>query len=110
MAGILILYEALPDALLTAIDEDAKSQDISPYDVVRQILSDRYRLLTFGSTSSYRPAGVRFKLRVDPKLRKKIDMEAARTNGTIRGVVLSALASHYGLAPIDSGRRPRSTA
>lgn len=109
MAGILIFYEPLPDDLRQKIEDDADAADVTPYEKARTILSDRYGLV-FHPTGPYRPAGKRFKLRVSPKLRRHIDMEAARKGGTIRGVVLSALASHYELAPIDQGRRPRSTA
>lgn len=106
MAGILILYEPLPEDLRTAINVEADAKDWSPYDVVRKILSDRYGL-AYENLSAYRPAGERFKLRVDPKLRQKINLEAAKNGATIRGIVLSTLATHYGLAPIDTGRRPR---
>lgn len=109
MAGILILYEPLPSDLRTKIDDDAQTADVTPYEIVRTILSDRYGIVFYPS-GPYKPAGERFKLRVDPKLRQKINLEAARKGGTIRGVVLSTLASHYGLAPIDQGRRPRSPA
>jgi hypothetical protein len=109
VAGILILYEPLPEELRSVIDAEAYAKDWSPYDVVRKVLSDRYGL-AYENLSHYRPAGERFKLRVSKELRKKINLEAARNGGTIRGVVLSVLASHYGLDPISTGRRPRSTA
>jgi hypothetical protein len=109
VAGILIFYEPLPDDLHQRIEDDAEMRDVTPYEQARAILSDRYKLV-FSPTGPYRPAGKRFKLRVSPKLRRRIDIEAAKNGGTIRGVGLSALASHYGLAPIDQGRRPRSPA
>lgn len=109
MAGILILYETLSDDLRSAIDTEALARDWSPYDVVRNILSERYSIV-YDNPGPYRPAGDRFKLRVSAALRKKISLEAAKNGSTIRGIVLSALASHYGLAAIDPGRRPRSPA
>lgn len=110
MAGILIFYEPLPPDLRLAVEAEAEEKGITAYDLVRGVLSDRYGLAHTGSGLPYRPTGERFKLRVSPGLRKRINMEAAKNGGTIRGVVLSALASHYGLAPINQGRRPRSSA
>lgn len=107
MAGILIFYEPLPEELRRSLEVEAFNREMTTYDLVRTILSDRYRLEFTSSGLPYRQMGERFKLRVSPELRMRIGLEAAEKRGTIRGVVLSALANHYGLAPIDQGRRPR---
>ena len=107
MAGVLIFYEPLPSDILLAVDAEARKRDVTPYDLVREILSERYKQKWSYSGLPYRPAGERFKLRVSQELRRRLQMDAAKNDSTIRGIVLSTLASHYGLAPISSGRRPR---
>lgn len=110
MSKILILNEPLPEDLRRKLERDAKAKGVSMNDLVCAILCERYGLECEPGGNPYRPVAERFKLRVPEQLRRELSMEAAVERGTIRGFTLSILASHYGLAPIDTGRRPRRVA
>lgn len=46
-------------------------------------------------------------LSVPAALRKKIRRRALDVDGTMRGVIIGALAEHFGLPAVPVGRRPR---
>lgn len=110
MSRILILNEALPAKLRAKLESDARKHDVLLNDRACSILCERYGLECEESGLRYRKSSELFKLRVPEQLRRAIGIDAAESGGTIRGVALNILASHYGLAPTDIGRRPRSVA
>lgn len=103
----LILNEELPPDLRQALEDDARSQNITINDAASRILADHYGVPWEKSGFPYRDVSQRFKLRVTSPLHQKIRMDAASRLATIRGVVLSTLAEHYEVTAIDPGRRPR---
>lgn len=106
----LILNEELPPDLREALEHDAKSEDITVNDAANRILTKNYGIEWKPSGFPYRSVSSRFKLRVAPALHREIRIEAADKLVTIRGVVLSILADHYGAEAISQERRPRREA
>lgn len=107
--GALILNEVLPAELRAALDQDAESQDVTLNDVAGAILAEHFGLEWEYSGKKYAPRAAQFKLRVPEGLHLKIRIEAALDPRTVvRGIAVSVLASHYGLAAISPTRRPRS--
>lgn len=108
--GTLILNEVLPPELRAALEAEAQNQDITLNDAAGRILAKRFDLLWEDSGKKYRPMADQFKLRVPEALHVKLRMTAALDHRTVvRGIVLSVLAEHYGLAAIAPTRRPRRT-
>jgi hypothetical protein len=103
-----ILVYDIPDDIREALVADAKAQNVSLNEVVVQVLAARFKV-------KVKPTGTPFtdgeaeklSVRAGPKLHQKIDMDRAKRSGTMRGVVLEALALHYKLDPPPIGRRPR---
>lgn len=106
----LILNEELPSDLRTALDKDAKKDNITVNDAAVRALSDHFQLEAKLSGFHYRTVSERFKLRVPDDLHQLIRIQAAHRLQTVRGVALSELALHFGAKPIDPGRRPRKVA
>lgn len=106
----LILNEELPLDLREALEEDARTREITVNDAASRILSEHYGVEWEQSGFPYREVSSRFKLRVSSPLHQKIRVDAATRLVTIRGVVLSTLAEHYGVNAINPGRRPRKEA
>lgn len=107
--GALILNEVLPTNLRRALDRDAKAQDVTLNDAAGAILAKHFELAWEYSGKRYQPRAAQFKLRVPEALHLKIRVEAALDPRTVvRGIAVSVLASHYGLAAISPTRRPRS--
>lgn len=105
---ILILNEALDEALREQLDRDANAQDVTLNDAAGLILAAHYKLRWPLSDASYRPStAARFKLRVPEAMHRKIRLDAARDQSTARGIVLNILSIHYGLEPVARHRRPR---
>lgn len=105
--GALILNEVLPTEVREALDRDAKEQNIHLNDVAGSILAKHFELEWEPSGREYRKMAEQFKFRVPEQLHWKIRMQAALAGHTVRGTVLSVIASHYGLAAITPTRRPR---
>jgi hypothetical protein len=107
--GALILNEVLPAELRIALDRDGEAQDVTLNDVAGAILAKHFGLAWEYSGRTYQPRASQFKLRVPEALHLKIRVEAALDPQTVvRGIAISALADHYGLAAIAPTRRPRS--
>lgn len=105
------IHDVPPD-LWRAIVADAEERRTSRTEVAVAILAKRFRVRRDPSGAPFRRGELDvtepLKLRVPEKLRAKLRMEAARTGGTIRGVVLATLAAEYGLPVPSTGRQPRS--
>jgi hypothetical protein len=107
--GALILNEVLPAELRVALDQDAEAQDVTLNDAAGAILAEHFGLAWEYSGKGYQPRAQQFKLRVPEALHLKIRIEAALNPQTVvRGIAVSVLADHYGLAAISPTRRPRS--
>ena len=106
----LILNEVLRDDLRMELEAEAKDRNITLNDVAGEILAARYGLTWRMTGAQYTSVAARFKLRVPEPLHKKIRQEYARDSSkTVRGIVLSVLAEHYGIEPIYPHRRRRSS-
>lgn len=112
----LILNEELPSDLRSALDKDAKKDNITVNDAAVRALSSHFQIepqlsgFHYREVSGSKNSGERFKLRVPDELHQLIRIQAAHRLQTVRGVALSELAHHYGVKPIDPGRRPRKVA
>lgn len=103
----LILNEELPAEIRARLNETALTTNRTLNDTATIILVERLGGNMPTSTAPYRPGAERFKLMVSEPLHRKIRIEAAKRQGTIRGTVLALLAEHYELAAIVPTRRPR---
>lgn len=106
----LVLNEVLPEDLREALDSEAERENQTVNDVAACILYRHFDLECVRSRTGFRPVADRFKLRVSEDLSRAIRMEAAIKSHTVRGVILSILAKHYAVEPIDPRRRRRETA
>jgi predicted HicB family RNase H-like nuclease len=104
---ILVLNEVLPTKLRRALEREAKKENVTLNDMACAILCWHYGLNCDLTGPPYRKSAERFRLKAPEQLRHALAIDAAESQGTIRGLVLNILASHYGLAPIGTGRRPR---
>lgn len=104
----LIVNEVIPDDLRQAIDEEARSENITLNDVATRVLCSHYELGWRPSGWKYVSTSERFKLRVRNELHQAMRLEAAQNLVTIRGLALNILSEHYGTSTIDPHRRPRS--
>lgn len=105
----LILNEVLRDDLRQALEGEAEDRNITLNDVAGEILAAHYGLTWRLTGAPYTSVAARFKLRVPEPLHKKIRQEYARDSSkTVRGIVLSILAEHYGIPPIYPHRRRRT--
>lgn len=102
------MNEVLPLELRTELDQEAAARDVTLNDVAGGILSEHFGIAWEPSGKPYRVMAPQFKLHVPEALHIKIRMSAALNKRTVvRGIVVSVLASHYGLAAIAPTRRPR---
>lgn len=115
-----LLVADVPAEIRSALDTDATQNGVSVNAVAVRILCDhynvKYQLPQNGlrgqaetATHSFRrnPDATTLTIRGGAKLHRKISIDAARREGTLRGVVLEVLALHYGQTPQPIGRRPR---
>jgi hypothetical protein len=109
VSRILVFNDELPAKLAKALKADAKKRNVTMNDRANAILAERYAVDEFTSGAEYSaPSAKRFRLKVPEHLRDALAIEAAEKRATIRGITLNILASHYGLEPVETGRRPRS--
>jgi len=108
------------DDIREALVEDARSQDISVNEAAVRVLCD-----TFGVKHSPYLNGLRghegsptrfsgaeaanttIVIRGGARLHRRLDATRRKRGGTLRGIVLEALALHYQLPAEPIGRRPR---
>lgn len=109
MSRILVFNDELPAKLAKALKRDAKQRNVTMNDHACAILAAHYSVPEFTSGSPYQaPSSERFRLKVPEHLRDSLAADAASQRATIRGVALNILSGHYGLEPVEAGRRPRS--
>jgi hypothetical protein len=90
-----------------AVEADARERDSSMNDVVGEILARRYGYVWTPSGYPYTDGteSTQWLLRVPGALRDSIrDHAKGMPSGTMRGVIMAALAQHYGL-PVESPRK-----
>lgn len=106
-----ILVYDIPDDIREVLVADAQKQNVSLNEVVVQILAARFKVKVAPTGAPFTDGEAeKLSVRAGPKLHMKIDVERAKRSGTMRGIVLEALALHYGLEPQPVGRRPRRKA
>lgn len=114
-----LLIHDVPAALHGALDTTAEVEKISINEAAVRILSDHYKVKHStpenglrGHTGPARtrlvnPDSTKLTIRGGAKLHRKIAVDAARRDGTLRGVILEILCLHYDLPAEPIGRRPR---
>jgi len=107
----LVYNEELPSKIRRALISEAKRRDIRVNDLAGELLAAHVGLIWELSGHPYRVERARIdKIRVPERLHRLIRAEALGVtdgSGTMRGVVLSILASHFDLAEVSKIRRPR---
>lgn len=108
----LILNEALPEDLRSALDQVARAEDITVNDVASRVLAKHFKVEWSPSGFTYRPVTLgplpqRFKLRVSEELHKELRIQAAQQLYTIRGLVLNTLSKHFRTDIVSPERRSR---
>ncbi len=99
------LLRDIPAPLLAAILEEATLRNDNVQDTVRRILCDRYRLDCPRIHTRHRKergSSPTILLRLQPKLKKALDREAARTGVAVRLVILDALDAHFAKEEVPS--------
>lgn len=100
-----------PADVVGAVLADAQANNVTFQEAAVRVLAARFKVRRVASDRQFvsgTRGGSELHLEVPVDLRRKIRQEAARVDGnTMRGVVLAALADHYGLGSVASGRRPR---
>jgi predicted HicB family RNase H-like nuclease len=106
-----ILVYDIPEEIRLAVVADAKEQNVSLNEAVVKVLADRFKVRVKPTGAPFTDGEAeRLSIRAGPKLHQKIALEAAKRSGTLRGIVLEALALHYDLDVPPIGRRPRKKA
>lgn len=98
----------VPADIRQRVDAEAAVEGISRNDVIVRVLSARYGVPYEPTGYPYTPDGGdsdQWGLRVPVMLREVIRAHAATVDGTQPGVILLALADHYGLAPQSPRKR-----
>ena len=114
-----LLILDVPPQLQTALKSKAVTDKISVNETAVRILADHYKVKHVtpenglrgqqgpARTRTVNPDTSKLTVRGGAKLHRKISVDAARRDGTLRGVVLECLSLHFGLEPPPIGRRPR---
>lgn len=93
------LLANIPEASRRALSEEAASRDSSVADVVRSILCARLRLHCPSESSRYAleqdTGATSLLLRLQPKLARALDREAARTGYSKRRIILDFIEAHF---------------
>ncbi len=110
----------VPPAVRDALETAAAEQQVSVNEAAVRILAAHYNVKHLtpdnglrGATGAPRaprrnPDTTKLSIRGGAKLHRAIGVDAARRDGTLRGVVLEILALKFGLTPEPIGRRPRT--
>lgn len=100
----------MPEETRRALIADAQEQGVSINEVASVILAETFKTKHVPSGRGFRPGDYdsqNMSLRVGAVLHRRIALEAAKRGGTLRGIVLEALATHYGLEPVSVKRLPK---
>lgn len=108
-----LIVSDVPEPVLARLAHDAENRDVSLNDAAVEILSAARRMAHEPSGARFRsaPSTGRLLLALPDDLHRRIKMDAAARPGvTMRGLVIEALANHYGVPVPAPQRRPRGTA
>jgi hypothetical protein len=107
-----LTVQDLPAVVLRKIVSDAKKRGISLNDTVVGILADTYGIEREPTSTRFTGAPIRTSilLTMPEALHRAIKMDAAGQKGvTMRGLIIAALANHYGVKEPSNKRRARGT-
>lgn len=103
-----ILVHEVPEKIRRALIRDAKKQNLSINEVAVSILAARFKVKREPKTVPFsNGVGDNLTIRAGAEIHGKVAVEAAKRQGTLRGVVLETLAIHYELPVPPLGRRAR---
>lgn len=106
-----VYNEALPSKIRQALVKDARARDIRVNDAAGEALATAMGQPWSHSGRPYKIERAKIdKIRVPDQLHRRIRSEAHRVSngtGTIRGVVLTTLAEHYGLTGLKISKTKR---
>lgn len=106
-----LVVEDVPAGILRKLTADARRSGASLNDICLQVLCNRYEVgcEPTGGKFSAPPLTRNLLLLVPQAIHQHVREEAAlRRGATMRGIVIEALADHYGIKPPNAGRRPRT--
>lgn len=107
----LIYNERLPEKLRRALLAEARRRDTRMNNVAGAILAERYGMIWEDADGGYRVEKAKVdKIKVPDALHRRIRQESLRVRGggTMRGIVLTALADELGVKiAVSKQRRPR---
>lgn len=108
-----LIVQDVPQSVLRKLVTDAKRRDVSLVEAAVGILADQYGVTREPTGVGFRgePTRATLLLAMPDDLHLAIKMAAARQKGvTMRGLIIDALAAHYGVKAAASQRRARGTA
>lgn len=111
MNDVAIIVPDVPYRVRQKISSQARRQNISRQEEVARILAAAYgidREPREGTRFVPQNGSATMKVEVPAEVRQALRERAAVNGATIRGLVIAALAEHYGLPVPDPGRRPKS--
>ncbi len=105
-----ILVQDTPAPLLKKLAADAKRRKISVSDAAVEVLAAEFQIAFIGTGNFSPPSRSTLKLTMPDELHRRIKVSAAELHGvTMRGLILDALAQHYGTRKQSTRRRPRGS-
>ncbi len=116
-----LMVSDCPPEIHAALYHAAHEQQVSVNEAAVRILAAHYNVKHITPANGLRghdgaaiaprrnPESDKLSIRGGSKLHRKISVDAARRDGTLRGVVLECLALAFELEPPPIGRRPKKT-
>lgn len=100
----------VPDAIVLAVDADARQRGVSRNDVIAETVAQRYGLDWKPSGYPYLEADLsdHWNLRLTATMRDALKAHARAIGGTMTGCVLLALGSRYGIRVAPPRRRGKT--
>ena len=96
----------VPDNIRTVVVEDAREHNVSISDLVGELLARHYGLAWESTGYPFSGAGRdHWFVRMPRVLKHTLDAASEASGNTVTGIVLVALAKHYGLPEPPAGRR-----
>ena len=94
------LLKRVPENLRSELSSEARERNVSLQDVIRQALCDRYRLNCPQASFRYEPdrdsgGSATIHLRLQKKLKRALDAEAAQSGLSLRTIIVDALEARY---------------
>lgn len=106
-----LIVSDVPLHVREALARDAAQRNVSLNDAAVGILADAYgtRREPTGAPFRQEPQTASLLLSMPAALHRKVKIAAAAKSATMRGIVIVALAEHYGVPAPSAARRPRTT-